>query len=190
MTAYATGSGAQDGVHVEGDSGEPGHDLLVNVIAHGSAIGHDLSAQTIGPHVTPLLNSGVPGVTGKEWDVITVELAPGALDARHSYPGVELVYVLEGAGFLEVDGKPPVALNPGVVAALNPKQIHVLKNTSQTQTLKVVVVLLLEKGHQRPMLANQRAPRLQGAGEPISNGKLRQHKTNEQNNSTNAGLVF
>ena len=48
MTAYATGSGVQDGVHVEGDSGEPGHDLLVNVIAHGSAIGYDLSGQTNG----------------------------------------------------------------------------------------------------------------------------------------------
>ncbi|TLY30727.1 MAG: cupin domain-containing protein [Nitrospirae bacterium] len=164
--------------------------IFVGTLARPFDAGHDLSAQTIGPHVTPLLNTGVSGVTGKEWDVITVELAPGALDARHSYPGVELVYVLEGAGFLEVDGKPPVALNPGVVAALNPKQIHVLKNTSQTQTLKVVVVLLLEKGHQRPMLANQRAPRHQGPGDPISNGNLRQQKTNEQNNSTNAGLVF
>ena len=48
VTAYATGSGVQDGVHVEGDSGEPGHDLLVNVIAHGSAIGYDLSGQTNG----------------------------------------------------------------------------------------------------------------------------------------------
>src|SRR5207249_944173 len=164
--------------------------IFVGTLARPFDAGHDLSAQTIGPHVTPLLNSGVPGVTGKEWDVITVELAPGALDARHSYPGVELVYVLEGAGFLEVDGKPPVALNPGVVAALNPKQIHVLKNTSQTQTLKVVVVLLLEKGHQRPMLANQRAPRHQGAGEPFSNGNPGQQKANEQSKSTNAGLVF
>ena len=164
--------------------------MFAGMFALAIVAGQDLNAQTSVPHVTPLLNTGVPGVKGKEWDVITVELAPGAVDARHSYPGVELVYVLEGAGFLEVHGKPPVALNPGVVAALNPKQIHILKNTSQTQTLKVVVVLLLEKGHQRPMLANGEASRHQSDGKEISNGDLRQQKTNEQNNSTHTGLVF
>lgn len=169
--------------------------LTLFVIAAGTlslafAAGQDLNTQTVGPQVTRLLKTDVAGVESKEWNVMTVELAPGAADARHSYPGVELVYVLEGAGFLEVDGKPPVALNPGVVAALNPKQIHVLKNTSQTQTLKALVVLLLEKGPQRPLLANQGAPRHQGGGEPMSNGDLRQQKTNEQNNSTHTGLVF
>lgn len=164
--------------------------IFVGTFALPFAAGHDLNAQTTGPHVSPLLNTGVPGMKGKEWDVITVELAPGAVDARHSYPGVELVYVLEGAGFLEVDGKPPVALNPGVVAALDPKHIHVLKNTSQTQTLKVVVVLLLEKGQQRPILAKRGAPSHQGGGDPISNGDLRHQKANEQKTSTLPGLVF
>ncbi len=80
---------------------------------------------------------------GKEWKVVTVELAPGKADERHFHPGVELVYVLEGAGYLEVAGKPPVALNPGAVTTLQPKQGHVLKNASQTRPLKVLVVLRL-----------------------------------------------
>jgi len=83
---------------------------------------------------------------GREWKVITVELAPGTADARHIQPGVELVYVLEGAGFLEADGKPKVALNPGAVTTLQPKQGHVLKNASQTRSLKVLVVLHLQNG--------------------------------------------
>ncbi|MGH7206492.1 MAG: cupin domain-containing protein [Nitrospiraceae bacterium] len=164
--------------------------LATGTLALTFATGQDLNAQTMGPQVTTLLKTDVAGVEGKEWNVITVELAPGAVDARHSYPGVELVYVLEGAGFLEVDGKSPVALNPGAVAALNPKQIHLLKNASQTQTLKVLVVLLHENGHQRPMLANQRAPRHQGGGGSMSNGDLRQQKATEQDNSTHTGLVF
>lgn len=164
--------------------------IATGIIVPAFAAGQDLNAQTYEPQVTTLLKADVVGVEGKEWNVVTVELAPGAVDARHSYPGVELVYVLEGAGFLEVDGKPPVALNPGVVAALNPKQIHVLKNTSQTQTLKVVVVLLLEKGQQRPMLAKRGASGHQGGGEPMSNGELRQQKANEQRHSTLPGLVF
>ncbi len=83
------------------------------------------------------------GAEGREWKVITVELAPGKADERHFHPGVELVYVLEGAGYLEADGKPPVALNPGAVTTLQPKQGHVLKNASQTRPLKVLVVLRL-----------------------------------------------
>lgn len=81
------------------------------------------------------------GVEGREWKVVTVELAPGTADARHFRPGVELVYVLEGAGYLEADGKPPITLNPGAVTTVQPKQGHVLKNASQIRTLKVLVVL-------------------------------------------------
>lgn len=119
--------------------------IFSGILALAMAAGQDLNAQTMGPEATTLVKTDVTGLEGKEWNVITVELAPGAVNAWHSYPGVELVCVLEGTGFLEVDGQPPVALNPGVVAALNPKQIHLLENTSQTQTLKVLVVLLLEK---------------------------------------------
>jgi len=153
--------------------------LTLFVIAAGTltltfAAGRDVNAQTIGPQVTNLLKTDVAGVEGKEWNVITVELTPGAVDTRHFHPGVELVYVLEGAGFLEVDGKPPVALNLGAVAALHPKHSHVLKNTSKTQTLRVLVVLFLDKGQQHLMFAKQGTP----------------PKAAEQKKSTRSGLVF
>lgn len=85
----------------------------------------------------------------REWSVVLVELAPGAVDARHFHPGIEIVYVLEGAGFLEVDGDSPLALNPGMVAALPQDRAHVLKNTSPTGTLKVLVVFFREKQEKR-----------------------------------------
>ena len=100
----------------------------------------------------------VAGAEGREWKVVTVELAPGTADARHFQPGVELVYVLEGAGYLEADGKPKVALNPGAVTTLQPKQSHVLKNASQTRPLKVLVVLRLH---------NESARRQQAYEQPI-----------------------
>jgi len=95
------------------------------------------------------------GVEGGEWKVVTVELAPGTADARHFRPGVELVYVLEGAGYLEADGKPKVALNPGAVTTLQPKQGHVLKNASQTRPLKVLVVLRPPAGSVRRQQADE-----------------------------------
>lgn len=95
---------------------------------------------------------------GKEWKIVTVELVPGTADARHFHPGVELVYVLEGAGFLEVAGKPTVGLKSGAVTTLQPRQSHVLKNASQTRPLKVLVVLRLpnegvrqQQAHEQPI---------------------------------------
>jgi quercetin dioxygenase-like cupin family protein len=148
--------------------------IFAGTSALAIAAGSDLNPPTTGPQVTTISKTDVAGVEDKEWKVRTVELAPGAADARHFYSGVELVYVLEGAGRLEVDGKPFVALHPGAVAALNPKEMHVLKNTSQTQTLKVVVVLLREKEQPGLALGNRGA-----SPKPV-----------EQDNSTVPGLVF
>jgi quercetin dioxygenase-like cupin family protein len=148
--------------------------IIAATPALGLAAGHGLNAQTNGPQVTTILKTDVAGMEDKEWKVRTVELAPGAADARHFYSGVELVYVLKGAGRLEVDGKPFVALHPGAVAALNPKEIHVLKNTSQTQNLKVVLVLLREKGQPGLALGNRGAS----------------PKAVEEGNSMVPGLVF
>ena len=147
--------------------------IVAGTPALGIAAGHDSNARTSGPQITTILKTDVAGVEDKEWKIRTVELAPGAADARHFYSGVELVYVLEGAGRLEVDGKPFVALRPGAVAALDPKQIHALKNTSQTQTLKVVV-LLREKGQPRLAFGNRGTS----------------PKAVEQDNATVPGLVF
>lgn len=101
----------------------------------------------------------------REWSLVLVELAPGDMDARHFHPGLELMYVLEGEGFLEVDGEPARALNPGTVAALPQDRRHVLKNTSATGSLKVLVVFFLDKEPKRFALHGQSAPDLeQGRG--------------------------
>ncbi len=42
-----------------------------------------------------------------------VELAPGAVIARHTHPGHEATYVLEGSMELVVDGQGTLALKPG-----------------------------------------------------------------------------
>jgi len=164
--------------------------MFAGMLALALIAGKDLNAQTVGPQVTTLVKTEVAGVEGMEWNVLTVDVAPGAVDTRHFRPGVELVYVLEGAGVLGVDGQPPVALNPGIVATLHPKQPQVFKNTSPTQTLKVLVVLLLARGHQRPMLANGGPSRHQKGLEHIANGDIRQPKTNERKDPTRPGLVF
>ncbi len=164
--------------------------IFAGTLGLAIAAGQDLNAQTNGAHVTHLLRVDVAGAEGKEWNVITVELIPGAVDARHFHPGVQVVYVLEGAGVLEVDGKRPVALNLGTVAALGPKEAHVLKNTSQTQALKVLVIQLIEKGQPRSIHANGVAPKRHDGNEQIAIEDVKHPSANRKNSTTRPGLVF
>ena len=125
------------------------------------AAGLSSTANAAEPPVTTVSKS-VAGVDGQEWQIVTVELGPGATDARRFHPGLELVYVLEGAGSLEIDGDPPVSLNPGRVAALPQRRAHVLTNTSRTLTLKVLVVFSLKKaqqnGAEQPAIGDRAIP--------------------------------
>src|SRR5215467_7107057 len=94
------------------------------------------------------------GAEGGLLNVTTVELASGTVDTRDPHTGAAVVYVLEGAGSWKVDGKPAVTLAPGTVVHLAPKHRHVLTNTSPTQTLKVLVVDLVETEQSRLVLTN------------------------------------
>jgi len=46
-------------------------------------------------------------VTGREVVQTIVELAPGTTAPRHTHPGEEIIYVLEGTWEYTVEGKPP-----------------------------------------------------------------------------------
>ena len=90
------------------------------------------------------LQADAAGTKDEKWNVVTLELGPGAVDSRSVRPGTGLLYVLDGGGLLELDGKASIALHPGVAAALNPEKAHVLKNTSKTETLRVLILVPTE----------------------------------------------
>ncbi len=83
---------------------------------------------------------------GKDAVINNVELAPGAASGKHYHPGHEFVYLLEGSGTLEVEGKPPSTVKAGETFHLMPKQVHNVKNTSTTAPLKALVFAVFEKG--------------------------------------------
>jgi len=78
--------------------------------------------------------------------VVEVEIAPGGQSGRHYHPGHEYGYVLSGEGIVETDGKPPVILKPGTPIHNEPGVIHNGRNTSATQSLKLLVVYVIEQG--------------------------------------------
>jgi quercetin dioxygenase-like cupin family protein len=101
-------------------------------------------AERVNPTVTRLLRTDFLHIEGKELNVVTIQLAPGSVGKQVHYPGPELVYVLEGVGVLEVEGKPPFALSPGAVTVVDSHHSHISKNTSPTHRLKLLAVQLLE----------------------------------------------
>jgi|APFre7841882724_1041349.scaffolds.fasta_scaffold02364_10 quercetin dioxygenase-like cupin family protein len=128
---------------------------LVLATAFGIAIGA-LGHQAIGsdkPKIarTELMNIDLSDMPGKIAHMYTMELAPGLMTPRHSHPGHYLVYVLEGTGIVEQDDRPTLHLSPGVSyyihsPFLTPDSWHSVWNTSKTQTLKTLVVLINDKG--------------------------------------------
>ena len=57
-----------------------------------------------------------------------VEFDPGVVSPRHTHPGEEIIYVLEGSLQYEVEGKPPVTLKAGDVLFIPAGTIHAAKN--------------------------------------------------------------
>jgi len=110
------------------------------------AIGARVLSATQGPVTrTVLLETDLAGMEGKEGFVILAEIAPGAATGKHTHPAHEFAYVLEGDGTLEVEGRPPVSLKPGVAIHQPPGQIHNGRNTSATSALKILAVYIAEK---------------------------------------------
>jgi len=82
---------------------------------------------------------------GREAVIARVEIAPGARAGRHTHPGEEISYVMEGEGEILIEGKPPrpVKAGDGFVIPIGAK--HDAHNTG-SGPLKLAAVYVVEKG--------------------------------------------
>ena len=84
-------------------------------------------------------------VPGREAVVARVEVAPGARAGRHTHPGDEISYVLEGESELLVDGQPPRIVKAGESFVIPAGVVHDAHNAGTAPT-KLVGVYVVEKG--------------------------------------------
>ena len=84
-------------------------------------------------------------VPGREAVQVRVDLAPGVAFGKHTHPGEEIIYVLEGTFEYEVEGKPPVTLKAGDVLFIPPGTVHAAKNIGNTRAAELATYIL-EKG--------------------------------------------
>jgi quercetin dioxygenase-like cupin family protein len=84
-------------------------------------------------------------VPGREAVVAKVELDEGVAAGRHSHPGDEISYVLEGEGELLIDGEDPRRVKAGESFVIPAGTVHDAVNTGKG-TMKLVGVYVVDKG--------------------------------------------
>ena len=82
--------------------------IAILIVASGAAL-HVAQAQQSGIKRTDLQQHDL-SVPGREVIQVVVELGPGVSAPKHTHPGEEIIYVLQGSLGYEVEGKPPVTL--------------------------------------------------------------------------------
>ena len=84
-------------------------------------------------------------VPGREVIQVLVEFAPGVVAARHSHPGEEIVYVVEGVLEYQLDGEPPVTLEAGEALFIPAGAIHAVRNVGNGNAAELATYIV-EKG--------------------------------------------
>lgn len=101
------------------------------------------ATQTANIKRIPLQKFDVPG-TDRETIIGIAEVAPSVNIGRHTHPGIESGYVLEGDMVLLVDGQPPKPLKAGESYQIPSGAVH--DGKSGAQGAKVIATYVVEKG--------------------------------------------
>ena len=123
--------------------------------AAGVACGFVLNVAQAQPGITRTdLQRHDLSAPGREVVQTIVELDPGVRSSRHTHPGEEIVYVLEGAPLeYEVEGKPTATLKPGDVLFIPAGTPHAARNVGNRKGAELATYIV-EKG--KPLLTNVR----------------------------------
>lgn len=97
----------------------------------------------------PLMKEDL-SIPGREVIQVRVDFPPGVTAVRHSHPGEELVYVIEGELEYQLDGKPPITVKTGDVLLIPYGTPHAVKNVGSGNAAELATYIV-DKG--KPLLA-------------------------------------
>jgi quercetin dioxygenase-like cupin family protein len=83
---------------------------------------------------------------------VRVDFDPGVAFGRHSHPGEEIVYVIEGSLEYRLDGRPPVTLRAGEVLFIPAGTVHAAKNVGRGNGAELATYIV-EKGQPLVVMA-------------------------------------
>jgi quercetin dioxygenase-like cupin family protein len=81
-------------------------------------------------------------VPGREGIQVRIDFDPGAAFGKHTHPGEEIIYVIEGSFEYEVEGKPAVTLKAGDVLFVPAGTIHAAKNVGSTNAAELATYIV------------------------------------------------
>lgn len=93
---------------------------------------------------TPVLTADV-AAPGHEAIIVRGEIDPGVSAPRHTHPGDEISYILEGEAELLVDGEPPRVVKAGEAFVIPAGKVHGARNIGG-MPLRFIGVYVVEKG--------------------------------------------
>jgi len=117
---------------------------IIVIVVVTLALGISLGAQQTAFKRTILQQADI-SIPGREVVTAIAEFQPGAIAGRHTHPGEEVGYVLEGTIVVEIDGKPAQTHGPGKAFVIPAGAIHGAKN-SGNGVARVLANYIMEKG--------------------------------------------
>ena len=121
---------------------------VASLLAVGALAPHATQAQLSQFKRTDLQQHDL-SVPGREAVQVRVDIAPGAAFPKHSHPGEEIVYVLEGTLEYQIEDQPPVTLKAGDVLFIPAGAAHTAKNPGNVIGSELATYIV-EKG--KPLL--------------------------------------
>lgn len=88
-------------------------------------------------------------ILGREVIQARVDIDPGVVFPKHTHPGEEIIYVLEGLLEYQIEGKPPVTAKAGDVLFIPAGAVHTAKNVGSGKASELATYVV-EKG--KPLL--------------------------------------
>jgi quercetin dioxygenase-like cupin family protein len=119
--------------------------IMAIAVLFGSGLAlHVVRAQQQGIKRTGLQRHDL-SIPGREAIQVRVELAPGVSFPKHTHPGEEIIYVLDGSLEYQVENKAPVTLKAGEVLFIPAGTIHAAKNVGKGNGAELATYVV-EKG--------------------------------------------
>ena len=84
-------------------------------------------------------------VPGREAVTALAELQPGAAAGRHTHPGEEVGYVIEGTVLVEIEGKAAMTLTSGTAFLIPAGAVHNATNKG-SGAARILATYIIEKG--------------------------------------------
>jgi quercetin dioxygenase-like cupin family protein len=135
--------------------------FLARAAARGAAVA---VAASVAAGASQVVFAQQPGITrsdllrhdlsvpGREVIQVLVAFEPGVVAARHSHPGEEIVYVVEGVLEYRLDGRPPVTLKAGEGLFIPAGGIHEVANVGAGKAAELATYIV-EKGKPLAVMA-------------------------------------